>query len=588
VTHPGANPQVPQKRIALLVDSFDAAYQAALVHFARRACARRGLGLVVFPGGVIAGKSFAAEQRNHIYELISAARFDGVIILSGTMTREVRPSVVGDFCRRYLPLPMCSIGSRLDGMPSYLIDNAGGTRSLVRHLVQDHGYRRLAFIAGPPTSEEADERLAAFRDELALLGVALGPNDVVRGDLMPASGHAALDLLLARNASPPEAIMAANDAMAMGALDALTRHPVELATTIAVCGFDNVVETDFCSPPLTTVEQPLARLADAAVDGLVAQIAGRPYPEVSRFEARPVLRRSCGCDATRAAAPEMQRRKASRRGNSVLEFMRHREEIVAELALAAGDVYDAVPRWREHLVDSFMNQVRGAAAADFLSLVAELLRHTMLHRQGETWRFHNVLSAMRVHCLPCVAGEASEWARAEDLLQTARTLTGEAVLRGQAKRLLNADQQHLSTNQLGTQLAEARDEQDFDQALLAAARELGIGRLIVLEFLGSHGVTPAPARVFWFGEPGRQRPALPRAAFPCTRLVPVDEWLDGGIRDWVALPLFYRGHSLGYVLAELCLYDGKAYESVRVHLSVALWALRGAGKSARSSAAPAG
>src|SRR6185295_19327034 len=256
---PGVHPVGPRARIALLLDSFDAAYQAALVHFARRACERRGLGLVVFPGGVIGGTSFAAAQRNHIYELISADRFEGVIILSGTMSREVDPTVVGDFCRRYLPLPMCSIGSRLHGMPSYLIDNAGGKRSLVRHPVQDHGYRRLAFIAGPPTSEEAEERLAAFRDELGLLGIELGPNDVVRGDLMPASGHAALDLLLARSESPPEAILAANDAMAMGALEALTRHPVELAAAIAVCGFDNVVETDFCSPPLTTVEQPLAR-----------------------------------------------------------------------------------------------------------------------------------------------------------------------------------------------------------------------------------------------------------------------------------------------------------------------------------------
>jgi DNA-binding LacI/PurR family transcriptional regulator len=581
MTRPDAPALGVHARIALLLDSFDAAYQAALVRFARRACERRGLGLVVFPGGVIGGKSFAADQRNHIYDLISTARFDGIIVLSGTMTREVGLDSVGDFCRRYLPLPLCSIGSRLPGIPSYLIDNAGGTRSLVRHLVHDHGYRRLAFIGGPSTNEEARERLAAFRDELALLGVELRPGDVVHGDFMPASGQTALDVLLSRREPPPEAIVAANDAMAMGALEALTRQPVELAAAIAVCGFDNVVETDFCSPPLTTVEQPLARLADAAVEGLVAQIAGQPCPEVTRFEARPVLRRSCGCDTTQAAAPEMQRRQSSRRGNSVLEFMRHREEILSQLSVAAGDVYAGVPRWRERLVDLFMDQVRGIAAADFLSCVGQLLRHTMLERQGETWRFHNVLSAMRLHCLPCVAGDPAQWARAEDLLQTARTLTGEAVLRGQAKRLLSADQEHLSTNQLGLQLGEARDESDFDAALQAAARELGIGRLAVVEFLGWDGASPAVARVFSFTEvPQRRRAASLGVAFPCTRLLPVDEWLEGEVRNWVALPLFYRSEPLGYLLAELGLYDGKAYESLRVHLSAALWVLRRVGKPA--------
>jgi DNA-binding LacI/PurR family transcriptional regulator len=323
-----------QRRVALLLDSFDAAYQAALVRFVRQACQRRGIGLVVFPGGVVGGRSFAAEHRNRIYDLISTTRFDGLVVLAGTMTREVDLSVVRDFCERFRPMPLCSIGARLEGIPSYLVDGASGIRHLVRHLVHDHGHRRLAFIGGPPTNEEADERLLAFRDQLEAEALPLAPGHVVHGDFMSASGQTALQILLDDPTRAPQAIIAANDAMAMGALEALSHHRSQQAGQIAICGFDNVVETDFCSPPLTTVEQPLRRLAEAAIEGLAAQLAGQPCAEVTRFDTRAVFRRSCGCDAAQPAAPEMQRRKANR-GSSVLEFLRHRDEILAQISTGA-------------------------------------------------------------------------------------------------------------------------------------------------------------------------------------------------------------------------------------------------------------
>ncbi len=565
-----------QLRIALVLDSFAAAYQATLVRFTRQACARRGLSLVVFPGGVIGGTSFAAEQRNRIYALISQARFDGVIILAGTMMREARPDQVREFLERFRPMPMCSIGASLEGIPSYLVDNRDGMRALTRHLVVDHGYRSLAFIGGTTTSEEGNERLSAFRDELESHGIPLPREDVVLGDFMSASGQSALHLLIEERGRRPRAIVAANDAMAMGALEALSHYPPELARQIAVCGFDNVIESDFCSPPLTTVEQPLQRLAEGAVTGLVAQLSGQRCDAVTRYETRPVFRRSCGCGEAQAAAPEMQRRKAAR-GSSVLEFMRHRDDILAQLSLASAGAYDVLPRWSEVLLDSFIEQIRGVKGAEFLNQVRQLLQHSASDRHGETWRFHNVLSAIRLHCLPCVAGDHVQWALAEDLLQTARTITGEAVLLGQARRLLAADQQGLITNNLGTLLGDARDERELGEALQKGSQQLGKCRLVGVEFVATadpKGADPkgATARAFFYSGTEAGSPP-PRVAFRADQLVPEVEWLRGEKSAWVALPLFYRHEPLGYLLAELCLDDGTAYESLRVHTSAALWAL---------------
>ena len=107
------------QRIALLLDSFDPAYQASLVRYVREACARRGLGLVVFPAGVIHGVMFSAPQRNRIFQLVSPARFDGVVLLSGTMTREVDIEAAAEYCERLRPLPIASIGSSLARVARY-------------------------------------------------------------------------------------------------------------------------------------------------------------------------------------------------------------------------------------------------------------------------------------------------------------------------------------------------------------------------------------------------------------------------------------------------------------------------------------
>ena len=111
-------------------------------------------------------------------------------------------------------------------MPSVLADSYNGMHQLVTHLVKDHGYRKLAFIHGPAGQMEADERFHAFQDVLLMHGLTTNPEWVVRGDYSQESGRAAMEALLAHGRPQFEAVVAANDNMAVGALqvvDTITR-----------------------------------------------------------------------------------------------------------------------------------------------------------------------------------------------------------------------------------------------------------------------------------------------------------------------------------------------------------------------------
>ena len=147
------------------------------------------------------------------------------------------------------------------------VDNYGGATAMMRHL-QDGGYRRIAFIGGPPQNFDADERLRGYRDALARQHAR---ETVLAGDFTEASGYRAGLEILARD-ERPDAIFAANDMMALGCLFALGEHGLSVPGDIALAGFDDVPIARFATPPLTTVRVRIADLGRRAFERLAALI----------------------------------------------------------------------------------------------------------------------------------------------------------------------------------------------------------------------------------------------------------------------------------------------------------------------------
>jgi LacI family transcriptional regulator len=113
-----------------------------------------------------------------------------------------------------------------------------GVRALAAHLIEDHGYRRLGFLAGPADSPDARERLDAFRHAIARHpGCVLDP--VLEGDFSEASGAAAARTLLTLRPAP-EVVACANDQMAIGVLLQLQESGAAIRGDMAVSGFDDI------------------------------------------------------------------------------------------------------------------------------------------------------------------------------------------------------------------------------------------------------------------------------------------------------------------------------------------------------------
>lgn len=154
------------------------------------------------------------------------------------------------------------------------------------------GHRRIGIIAPPLQTQVGRERRDLLVGALVARGVPAGEIAVVEGDFRQDSGASAADELMSR-AHPPTAIFAADGLMAVGALKGLRQAGLRVPEDVSLVGFDDAPWFDLFDPPLAAVAQPVDALATAAVDAMLALLAGRPTH--GSFPAcRVVRRRSCG------------------------------------------------------------------------------------------------------------------------------------------------------------------------------------------------------------------------------------------------------------------------------------------------------
>ncbi len=206
-----------------------------------------------------------AKELNYLDVLLSK-QVDGIVLVSAgahrdsleLLSRRKGTAVVAD--------------RELDtaGLDCVVVDNAKGGQLATSHLL-GLGHRRVGCIAGPSLLAPSAGRTEGYRQALKEAGIPVDDSLVLAGDFRPQSGYEAARQLLALD-SPPSAIFACNDMMAMGALCALNDAGLQVPRDISVVGFDDISLASFTVPRLTTIAQPSYEMGLLAAELLIQRL----------------------------------------------------------------------------------------------------------------------------------------------------------------------------------------------------------------------------------------------------------------------------------------------------------------------------
>ncbi|MAU08611.1 MAG: LacI family transcriptional regulator [Anaerolineaceae bacterium] len=180
-----------------------------------------------------------------------------------------------------------------DDFPFVDADSESGIRQVVAHFI-DYGHEHIGFISSPPELAYTPYRLAGYQHALADADLPYREDYVAHGDMQQESGQKAAADLLARHPQMT-AIVASNDAMAIGAMAAVQAAGKQVGVDMALGGFDDIPLARHITPDLTTVRQPIYRIGELVAEMLIQIINGEPPEQTGiLLEPKLIIRASSG------------------------------------------------------------------------------------------------------------------------------------------------------------------------------------------------------------------------------------------------------------------------------------------------------
>ena len=284
-----------RKRIAVFVGQADENYQSKFLSGMLERAFSKNMDVCVF--SMYRKYQFTEEREkgeSNIFSLMNPTLFDGVVILKDTIQTPGVSDVVEERVHDFFQGPVLVIEKESRYYDSICVDDYEAIKELVHHLIQVHGYKKIAFLSGKKLHPHSQNRLRAFLDAMQEHGLSVREDWLVDGDFWYTSGEQCADYLISLNEALPEAVVCANDQMAIGLCEALEKRNIFVPADIAVVGYDSIEEGQTSPKTITSAELPAGECGRYAADYMDHKINGGQPP---KFQAKPrmMIGESCGC-----------------------------------------------------------------------------------------------------------------------------------------------------------------------------------------------------------------------------------------------------------------------------------------------------
>lgn len=303
--------------------------------------------------------SYGVDTKNgrgqaNIINLIPYEKFDGFIICHDTFANEKAVEQMFAFIKKRAKGPVITLRRAREGFPCVLSEDYGSIQKIVQHLVDVHGFDRIAFMSGPEEHPDARTRLRDYREGLESRGIGYEEKLVFYGDFWRRRAKEAARYFTMELPERPQAVVCANDYMAISLCDEFINMGIMVPEDIVITGFDDIWEATTNMPPLTTVTVQVSQMCEVAFNALEGMMRGEEVPEVQTVNSQPVFRNSCRCQNVDFASMAKKRVRQNRENENIMELMSSNTHMTVEMS-EAERAEDLVERTRIlHNPDNFV------------------------------------------------------------------------------------------------------------------------------------------------------------------------------------------------------------------------------------------
>lgn len=553
--------------VALLTNDLVGSYQYNFWAGMKSAAAKEDCDLVSFCGGRVSSRDLDLRMRNSCFEIVPDARPDVVVVLASLFDWSGGAKTVGAFLDRFAGIPILTVGFKSEGHPFLMIDNQAGMRDLVEHLVAEHGLARFCFLGGGSGSPDSQQRLQALEDVLASHRLSLRPELVLDAGYDFGSAHRQITGLL-DSGQVFDAVVAANDNMAMGAMEALRERGKRVPDDVVVTGFDNIEDGRWVPFGLTTVDQSLQEQGAEAVRIVLDLLERGASRETRGIASRMVVRGSCGCSSPSMIAA----RRLCPLGGPVdpseggLGSARHVDAVLGECASVLPEKRFA--SYLRDLLDAMANDSRTGGHGATLHRFHFLHEMASVPEEGfDRWQI--LVSNIRGASLPFLPDDRRVVANFESLVHQLRIEIHERSLQQMGAATIQSHRWARDVHEVGHRLTGCTEVPQVVEILASEARNLKIASLHLL--LRDPDASSMVHRLHLSIQGGDRR-RLPEGGL----VQSPEEFFRSVVRSrvlrsaMVAMPLYFAETQLGFAFLELVSRRGMLLDSVRALISASI------------------
>jgi diguanylate cyclase (GGDEF)-like protein len=517
------------------------------------------------------------RSRNILFDFINKNRIDGLIILAAAVGFCTTKKRVLELLKKYQAIPVITINESYEGYHCVSVNNHAGMRQVVDHLIEIHNCRHIAFIKGPEENREAQVRFEAYLEALKCHELTYNPDLVYQGDFLFNSGSEAVKNFLDERKIQFDALVAANDNMAIGAMSELSKKTGEIPGNLPVAGFDDAEISKFFS--LTTVRQSFYDQAKYAASMLLKLIRGESVATKVEIPTSMLIRASCGCMSSQVRNAFINDYRISTEPFTV-SFQNNKNLCISELqainqTIELSDdevIIDAqeLLDYEQMALEALYDEIVSGQKNKFLNTWNTIIFWAII-KKVSLFTLQAILSAFRKFTYICL-DDPARITNVEDVFHAARIQIGEAIQRIGTSLNQFSYLQTDSLDRFSEELIAFLDCGNQMELIYKKLPEFGIKKCYISLYEEPADPLKFSRLILAFTEDGRFNTSVNGLRFATRDFLPDDIMTDLQKKRFsIIIQALYQGdNQLGFAIFGYDTKIEKAFEIVRYRLSVAL------------------